>query len=259
MASTPPDTKVITACIDGSANTAAVCDAAAWAGRSIDAPIRFLHVVEPDSKSTSGAGERLLEDTRDRAVAQGALGVAVQQRHGRLVETLQTCEPETRLFVIGRRGVDNAGGDPVLGSQVEAVARTITRPILTTVGVFEPPRRWMLAFDGSVVAATAVTRVARSPILKGLPGHVVMVGEDTNVNRAQLEAAAADLRTAGHVVTYHLLRGDVVDALLMFCRSAGVGLMVMGAFGHSRVRGFFVGSNTERMITRSAVPLLLLR
>ena len=86
-----------------------------------------------------------------------------------------------------------------------------------------------------------------------------MVGEDTNVNRAQLEAAAADLRTAGHVVTYHLLRGDVVEALLTFCLSAGVGLMVMGAFGHSRVRGFFVGSNTERMITRSSVPLLLLR
>ena len=259
MANAPPDDRVITACIDGSANTAAVCDAAAWAGRSIGASIRFLHVIEPDNPPTSGASERLLEDTRARAVTQGAPAVAVQQRHGKFVETLRTCEPDTRLFVIGRRGVGNAGGEPVLGSQVEAVARTISRPILTTVGVFAPPKRWMLAFDGSEVAATAVTRVARSPILKGLPGHVVMVGDDTNVNRAQLEAAAADLRAAGHVVTYHLLRGDVVEALLTFCVGARVGLMVMGAFGHSRVRGFFVGSNTERMITRSAVPLLLLR
>lgn len=64
MANAPPDDRVITACIDGSANTAAVCDAAAWAGRSIGASIRFLHVIEPDNPPTSGASERLLEDTR---------------------------------------------------------------------------------------------------------------------------------------------------------------------------------------------------
>ena len=46
---------------------------------------------------------------------------------------------------------------------------------------------------------------------------------------------------------------------MAFRRDNGVGLTVMGAYGHSRFREFFVGSNTERMISGSAVPLLLLR
>ena len=46
MAADQPDTRVITACIDGSESSGAVCDAAAWASNTIGAPIRFLHVLE---------------------------------------------------------------------------------------------------------------------------------------------------------------------------------------------------------------------
>jgi nucleotide-binding universal stress UspA family protein len=35
--------------------------------------------------------------------------------------------------------------------------------------------------------------------------------------------------------------------------------MVMGAWGHSRIRQFFVGSNTTRMLSHSNITLLLLR
>jgi nucleotide-binding universal stress UspA family protein len=33
----------------------------------------------------------------------------------------------------------------------------------------------------------------------------------------------------------------------------------MGAYGHSKIREFLVGSTTTRMIRQSKVPLLLLR
>jgi nucleotide-binding universal stress UspA family protein len=35
--------------------------------------------------------------------------------------------------------------------------------------------------------------------------------------------------------------------------------MIMGAYGHSRMRQLFVGSTTTAMIRNSSVPLLLLR
>ena len=290
MATSERDTRIITACIDGSASSAAVCDAAAWASKTIDAPIRFLHVLEwartPTADDLSGAiglgsrsrlmeelteldekrgrialehGKLLLEEARERAAKQGAANVTLQQRRGSLVEGLQDAEEETRLFIIGRLGTGNEGRDEAIGSQVETVVRTIKRPILATVGDFTPPERFMLAYDGSAAADTAVARVARSPLLKGMPGYVVMVGEDTNGTRVQIEGAAGRLREAGHEVEHHLLRGNVVEALMGFRRENGVGLTVMGAYGHSRFREFFLGSNTERMISQSAVPLLLLR
>ncbi|MFS1903256.1 universal stress protein [Vibrio lentus] len=36
-------------------------------------------------------------------------------------------------------------------------------------------------------------------------------------------------------------------------------MMVMGAYGHSQLRQFFVGSNTTKVLSNSAVPLLLIR
>ena len=36
-------------------------------------------------------------------------------------------------------------------------------------------------------------------------------------------------------------------------------LKVMGAYGHSRIRDFIVGSNTTKMLATSTVPVLILR
>jgi nucleotide-binding universal stress UspA family protein len=35
--------------------------------------------------------------------------------------------------------------------------------------------------------------------------------------------------------------------------------MIMGAYGHSRIRHLLIGSTTTAMLRKSAVPLLLLR
>lgn len=285
-----PEGGVITACIDGSEITSAVCDAAAWAARTIEAPIDLLHVLEwartPASDDLSGAiglgsrsrlleeltaldeargrialehGKLLLEEAKARISATGLSEVTAQQRRGSLLEALQVREEATRLFVIGRLGLDHEGREEAIGSQVETVVRGIRGPILATVGQFEPPAKFMLAYDGSELSNNAVARVARSRLLSGMPGHVVMIGEQSDANRRQLDAAVRTLTDSGHAVDGHLLQGQIVESLMQFRRDNGVGLTVMGAYGHSRFREFFVGSNTERMITRSAVPLLLLR
>ncbi|MEO0365175.1 MAG: universal stress protein [Pseudomonadota bacterium] len=282
---------VVTACIDGSEITSAVCDAAAWAAQTMAAPVELLHVLEwartPSGDDLSGAiglgsrsrlleeltaldeargrialehGKLLLEEAKARVNGNAAdLEVSVQQRRGALLEALQAREDETRLFVIGRLGLDSEGRDAAIGSQVETVVRGIRRPILATVGQFEPPTKFMLAYDGSESANNAVARVARSPLLKGMPGHVVMVGNESDAHQTQLAVAVKTLTDHGHDVDGHLLHGQIVESLMGFRRDNGVGLTVMGAYGHSRFREFFVGSNTERMISGSAVPLLLLR
>jgi nucleotide-binding universal stress UspA family protein len=40
---------------------------------------------------------------------------------------------------------------------------------------------------------------------------------------------------------------------------ANVGLVVMGAYGHSPLRRFIVGSTTTQMMQRCQAPLLLFR
>ncbi|HEQ1933387.1 TPA: universal stress protein, partial [Pseudomonas aeruginosa] len=49
------------------------------------------------------------------------------------------------------------------------------------------------------------------------------------------------------------------EALCRYAADNGVDLIVMGAYGHSSLRRFFIGSNTTAMLEQTRVPLLMLR
>jgi len=280
----------VTACIDGSAISASVCDTAAWASARLGAPLKFIHVLEKpvgpaveDLSGTIGLGSRehlleelialdeqrgklaiehgkhILADARERASKLGVEKIDTEQRHGGLLESLTEYEESTRLFIIGRLGAGHDGQLLSIGSQVENLVRGIHTPILVAVDDFLAPENFLIAYDGSETANKAIERVAASPLLKEIDGHIVTVGADNDDNRQRLQSAAKILRDTGHQVETHLLQGEVVPVLENFQKSHNIQLKVMGAYGHSRIREFFVGSNTSKMISSSPVPLLLLR
>lgn len=127
------------------------------------------------------------------------------------------------------------------------------------VDEFKTPENFLVAYDGSETADKAIERIAASPLLKGIEGHIVMVGIDNEYNRERLNNAAKLLVDTGHQIQSHLLQGEVIDVLEKFQQEQNIQLKIMGAYGHSRIREFFLGSNTTKMIGSSPVPLLLLR
>ncbi|MEX0632315.1 universal stress protein [Serratia ureilytica] len=50
--------------------------------------------------------------------------------------------------------------------------------------------------------------------------------------------------------TTHLTGQSVGDALIRYAEENAVDLIVMGAYGHSRLRQFFIGSHTSEMLQR---------
>lgn len=280
----------IMACIDGSAQAAAVCDCAAWASRQLDAPLTLLHVLDqqqyPAAGNLSGIiglgsreylleelaaldekrsklaleeGRMMLDSARQRVITAGIAQPDVRQRHGDLVETLRDLEADIRLLVIGKQGEDSGNDLQLIGSQLESVIRTLHRPILVTPASFSVPTSVMLAFDGSDTSRKGVEMLASSPLFKGIPIHLVMVGGDDGEHRALLDSARDALVSAGFDVHIALRSGEVEPALHAYQAEHRIGLLVMGAYGHSLIRQFLVGSTTTRMIRSTTTPLLLLR
>lgn len=275
----------ITACIDGSNAAGAVCDAASWVSQQLEKPLCLLHVLEKtesagsDLSGSIGLGSRehlltqlteldaqrsklalengrlMLEASKDRAQHLGTSNVTTLQRHGRLTDTVVELEEETRVLVIGRVGEANAA----VGSHLETVLRSVKCPVLVTGDAFTAPQSFMVAYDGSEPAQRALASYGNSPLLRGLPCHLVMVNHDDELHKAQLESAAVKLRAEGFDVTLAHLNGDVQPALMEYQQQNNVDMIVMGAYGHSRIRQFFVGSHTRNMVSHSTVPLLLLR
>ena len=281
----------VIACIDGSKATLAVCDASSWAANQLYAPVTLLHVLDksayPTESNLSGniglgtrehllnemvelearrgklaleQGKYMLQDAKNR-VGQSQPNVVVEtlQRHGDLVETLLEQEPRTRLIVMGRQGEQHQDQAQAIGSHLENVIRTLKQPILVVMDEFTAPTRFMIAYDGSITAKKALNQVLTSPLLKGLECHLVMVSDDQSLATAELALVAESLIAADFNVVTAFCQGEVQTALGSYQLEHHIGLMVMGAYGHSRIREFFVGSNTTRMISKSHIPLLLLR
>ena len=282
----------IYACIDGMPAAQTVVDWAAWAARRLGAPLHLLHVLdEPTAMPLVGdytgalgygaqemlqqqlstldeqrgaiereAGHHVLERAGEYARAAGVAQVAEGMHYGSLADILLGLEDRTRLVVVGEHYRASTPRKIYLSHHVERVVRSLKRPVLVaTVSPFAAPERFVVAFDGSATARKTVDTVAASPLLQGLPALVAMVAPDTPEAQQALQEAQAVLQSAGFAVETRLLAGDPEQALPELLRTQGNALLVMGAYGHSRIRQLIVGSTTTALLRLSPVPVLVLR
>jgi nucleotide-binding universal stress UspA family protein len=280
------------ACIDGRSNTDAVIDWAAWAALRLALPLEFLHVLErhseradvqdlsgaigPDaqdtllrqlsgqdeqrSKAAREAGRSLLAAARERALRAGPLALDVRLRHGEFVATVAEMGPDAALFVLGEHHHAGGGAKVHADHQLERVIRAVQQPVLVaTTEAFEAPQRIVLAFDGSANARRAVQALSRHALSAGLPVLLVTAGQDTAAARRQLDAARSALAAQGREVDTALVPGEPQHVLPGLVRAQGPALLVIGAYGHSRLRQLIVGSTTSTLLRLSDVPVLILR
>jgi nucleotide-binding universal stress UspA family protein len=164
-----------------------------------------------------------------------------------------------RLFVLGQRGEAGESASRHIGSNLERVVRALHRPVLVVPKLFNTPQKIMIAFDASATTKIGVEMVATSPLFRGLECHVVMVAADSGARHEELAWARTTLETNGFTVSVTLMQGDAEHVLTEYVQANGIDLLIMGAYGHSRIRQLIVGSTTTTMLRTSSIPILLLR
>lgn len=275
----------VIACIDGAGYTESVCDYAAWAAKRLAAPLEFLHVLIRDGQAkvdASGSiglgaqesllqelsdlderrsiiarehGRQLLDGAKQRAIAAGVPQVDTRQRHGEFVDTLVEMEPDARLYILGQHAHESKPRRFLLDHNLESAVRALHCPILVANAKFAEPQRFLIAFDGSTTCRKMIEMVADSPLLRGLDCHVVMVGNDEEA----LRWASGRLSDVGFQVTSQQLDGEPANVLADYVQQQHINMIVMGAYGHSRIRHLIVGSTTTAILQQSKVPVFILR
>ena len=137
--------------------------------------------------------------------------------------------------------------------------RNLRKPILTVTEGFKEPRRAMIAFDGSIATRDGVKLVARSPLFKGMPIHLLMSGKDGQDAAKQLQWAKSKLEKAGFETISQHIPGDAETVIAREVKAQSIDILLMGAYSHSPLRSLFMGSKTTDLLRSATIPTLLLR
>jgi nucleotide-binding universal stress UspA family protein len=277
----------ILACTDGSLYGKSIYEHAAWAAGRLGAGVKVLHAIErdeaPANDDLSGnlgfhANTELLEELtkldeaharvarlRGKAILEDAekqlqgLTVTTVQLHGALVDSIVEFESESSLLVLGKRGEHADFSKGHLGSNLERIVRSAKIPVLVAAREFKPVENFTVAFDGGSSVLKAINYLCTEPLLKEAKCHLIAIGKPDSDLARSLEGSATALRGAGYTVDAQILAGDPEDIISAKVKDTGSDLLVMGAYGHSRIREFILGSTTTALIRTCHVPVLLFR
>jgi nucleotide-binding universal stress UspA family protein len=187
-------------------------------------------------------------ESRTSTVLAGATASVIGQAH------------LSDLVVVAQENVDRP--EPMRGTLIEAVLFEANVPLLVV------PWRWtgglsldrvLIAWDGSSTAARAVRTAL--PLLE-LAGtiEITIVGASRTLGGEPGADVAVYLARHGLDVTINTVNrdaGDVARALNAHAGEVGAGLLVMGAYGHSRLREFIIGGATRDMLEYMQVPTVM--
>ncbi|HPO15495.1 MAG TPA: universal stress protein [Candidatus Hydrogenedentes bacterium] len=161
------------------------------------------------------------------------------------------------LVILGRSGEHSQWLEGLVGSTTEAVVRRATQPVLVT-GVEQPGfDRFLVAYDGSHYARRALKTAATISEAWHMPFHVLVVGDAETLGL--LDEARNYFQAYPVQVEYAACTGDPAEQIIHYAQKCSADFIVMGAYGHSKVRELVLGSTTAYAINHASCPVLLTR
>jgi len=163
------------------------------------------------------------------------------------------------LVVVGQAQRERGPADDLLieGALFESGRPLVVVPYIQRRGI--TLERVLACWDGSHTAARAIGDAM--PLLERAKAvEVVIVAEE----RKSEEMTGANMNA--HLVRHgvaasvkRIAKGDIAiqDALLSYAADSGADFMVMGGYGHSRLREFILGGVTRGILASMTLPVLM--
>ena len=151
----------------------------------------------------------------------------------------------------------------VQGVIVEAALFDSGRPVICVPYIQKEPLkldRVMVCWDGSWVAARAIGDAM--PLLQRAGRVEVVIVTKERGKQDQIEGADMGAHLARHGLNVEVKRiptGDIDVAAMLLSHAAdeGVDFIVMGGYGHSRLREFVLGGVTRSILQSMTAPVLM--
>lgn len=165
------------------------------------------------------------------------------------------------LLVIGKDANFHFAPGEEISTPVKQLLKDSPRPFIVT-GSRLPAQNnstVLIAYDGTFAASRTLHMAILLGFLEGKTIHIASVNENE-------ESARKWINSAAQLCHYHGLKTHIHPiataekpsiALLKLAEDVKPSLIVMGAYGHSTIRAFFMGSCTKELMQGTEIPLFV--
>ena len=285
--------KKILLCTDGSAYSQVGYEYAAWLAQRKPFAIEILYVTDRRGEQATQAADfsgsigvdsyqQLLSELVELESARAKVNhqrakiileeakqffsdrhideVKLTHETGFLVDLFHKLEANSDLIILGKRGENANFATEHLGANMERIVRASHKPCLVTPREFKPIKRILLAYDGGQSCQKAVDYLAKMSEFSDLELHIICVTKrDEQTAKKHLLTASEIVKTGGFNPICEVLEGNPEPEMEKYIAEKNIDLLLMGAYGHSRIRHLVIGSTTAQMLRSSHIPVVLFR
>ncbi len=274
--------KSILLAVDGSAYTDAQLKYAIQIAQSFDATVRVLSIVdvrifewavvmgndgfvpvmpstvykEESHKILDSKAEAVLDKCQSILTAEGVKH-SVEKLEGAPADIICEKSPLVDLLIIGARGEFEKWKKKLVGATADAVVREWNKPIIITPKKFNRIKKILFAYDGSERSNRALQLVGVLATRLKTPVTVLTVHDREPIRNKMLQEAKTYLEPYEVALELVGTSGTPEKEIAQVSEAKKCDLILMGAFGHSRIREAILGSTTEQVMRNAQTPVLL--
>ena len=243
-----------------------------------------IQPVRDFNRAMLDVGRQTAEGAKAALTAKGPVEVRVLDGESRETIIREACDWPADLTVVGARGL-GAVGRFLMGSVSSAVVHGVPGAVAVVRGEARPPRRVLVACDGSPDSFEAVRFLGRLPLgpevtvrLLGVvtPPIVPPTGPemlalpwppttDTFIDEQRaamyevLTRAAATLGPGVGSVEQSVVVGHPATEIVSAAEEPGVDLVVVGARGLGLLGRLVLGSVSDRVVHHAGCPVIVVK
>jgi nucleotide-binding universal stress UspA family protein len=277
--------KSILLAVDGSAFTDPVLQYGMFLAKKFNAQLRVLSVIDirifewavaigvegfAPIIPTSGYQEesqKLLEEKAkevlnktEKILQKNNLQFILEKESGNPVDIICDKARLVDLVIMGARGEFAKWSDKMLGATLEATTRLSIKPIFISPKEYSEIKKILVAYDGSENASKALNLAAFFASEMKLPLNVLNVNDSDEEGKRYLEEAREYLEPYDiQQIDEKVIDGEPSDTIVQVAKDNDANLIVMGSYGHSRIREAILGSVTVQTMRKSTFPVLMAR
>jgi len=182
------------------------------------------------------------------------------KHEGSPVEIITSQSSIVDLIALGSHGeFAKWGGGKLMGATVEAISRECNKPLFISPKEFRQFQRILVPYDGSVNSNRALpfagyfaTHFPVELTVFTVDNNLDFANQFVNEGKKYLDSYEIQVRTITR-------SGHADEEIIKFAHEEQFDLIIMGAYGHSRIKEAILGSTTAQVMRSTKIPLLLVK